>query len=120
MGDSTDMEERAREAAEAWLSRIDRGDAAGAWEEAATGFRRAVTPEKWAASLAQVQGSVGKPVERAFESAEHQKELPGAPDGDYVILQYATRFERKARGRETVVPQLDVDGVWRVSGYWVK
>lgn len=115
-----DAEAKAREAAEGWLAHIDRGDSRRAWEEAAGAFRRAVTPEEWVDSLGRVQASVGMPRERTFESAEHRTELPGAPDGHYVILRYATRFEHKARGGETVVPQLDADGVWRVSGYWVR
>lgn len=110
----------AREAAEAWLSHIDAGDTNRSWAEAAAGFRRAIDEEGWASSLGKVQDSVGKAIKRTFESADYRTELPGAPDGHYVILVYATVFEHKARGQETVVPQLDEDGTWRVSGYWVK
>ncbi len=37
-----------------------------------------------------------------------------------VLLKYDTRFEKKRHGTETVVPELDDDGAWRVSGYFVK
>jgi hypothetical protein len=118
--ESTKAEAAARTAAEAWLSAIDQGDADGSWREASTTFRKAVGPRDWGSSLERVQDSVGRAVERSFRSAEYHTELPGAPDGHYVILKYDTRFEHKAHGEETVVPQLDDDGVWRVSGYWVK
>jgi len=118
--DSETRETLARAAAERWLAHVDAGDAAAAWEESSVAFRKAVSPEEWATSLGRVQESVGRPGERELESAEYRRELPGAPDGHYVILGYATRFEHKVRGHETVVPQLDPDGVWRVSGYWVK
>lgn len=49
-----------------------------------------------------------------------EEELPGAPDGHYVVLKYSTRFERKRHGTETVVAELDEDDEWRVAGYFVK
>ena len=110
----------ARDAADAWLSKIDEGDTAHTWAEASSVFRAAVSEADWATSLSRAQGPIGKPLERTFESAEYKSELPGAPDGHYVILTYKTRFEHKEHGQETVVPQLDTDGAWRVSGYFVK
>jgi hypothetical protein len=46
--------------------------------------------------------------------------MPGAPGGKYVIIQYATAFEKKATAVETVIPMLDPDGAWRVSGYFIR
>jgi hypothetical protein len=46
--------------------------------------------------------------------------LPGAPDGEYVVIQFATSFENKKSAIETVTPMLDSDGEWRVSGYFIK
>ncbi len=46
--------------------------------------------------------------------------LPGAPDGNYVVIQFKTTFEHKAQAVETVTPMLENDGVWRVTGYFIK
>ena len=46
--------------------------------------------------------------------------IPGAPDGEYVVIQFKTSFENKKSGIETVTPMLDKDGKWRVSGYYIK
>jgi hypothetical protein len=46
--------------------------------------------------------------------------LPGAPDGEYVIIQFATSFENKTSAVETITPMMDKDGQWRVSGYYIK
>ncbi|HWN92533.1 MAG TPA: DUF4019 domain-containing protein, partial [Verrucomicrobiae bacterium] len=46
--------------------------------------------------------------------------LPGAPDGEYVVIQYETAFENKASAVETITPMLDKDGSWRISGYYIK
>ncbi|MDD5424515.1 MAG: DUF4019 domain-containing protein [Candidatus Omnitrophica bacterium] len=43
--------------------------------------------------------------------------MQGAPDGEYVILVYKTDFKRKVGAQEIVVPMLDKDGKWRISGY---
>ena len=47
-------------------------------------------------------------------------ELPGAPDGEYVVFQFDTQFERKRAAVETVTPMRDPDGSWRVSGYFIR
>jgi hypothetical protein len=45
--------------------------------------------------------------------------LPGAPEGEYVVIQYETQFEHKAGAIETVTPLREKDGSWRVSGYFI-
>ncbi len=46
--------------------------------------------------------------------------LPGAPDGEYVVIQIQTSFENKKSAVETITPMLDKDGRWRVSGYQIR
>jgi len=36
------------------------------------------------------------------------------------VLQYATRFEHKAKGGETVALSRESDGSWKVGGYFVR
>ena len=107
-------------AAQEWLELIDRGDSSGSYERAARLFKSAVSLEQWQGSLAAAQAPLGKPLSRTLKSSRYAEELPGAPDGDYYVIEYDTAFERKRNGAETVVPMLDEDGVWRVSGYFVK
>jgi hypothetical protein len=57
---------------------------------------------------------------RKLKSAAYTKTLPGAPDGEYVVIRYESSFEHKQSAVETVTPMLDKDGVWRVSGYYIK
>jgi hypothetical protein len=57
---------------------------------------------------------------RKRKNATYSKTLPGAPDGEYVVIQYESSFERKQSAVETVTPMLDKDGKWRVSGYFIK
>jgi hypothetical protein len=46
--------------------------------------------------------------------------LSGAPDGEYVVIEYETSFEKKRNGIETITPMKDADGEWRVAGYFLK
>ncbi len=113
-------EDVAQAAAESWLALVDGGKYQASWEEAAELFRHAVTAEQWKQAVSAVRGPLGEVVSRKVKSREYAHELPGAPDGEYVVIQFETRFEKKASAIETVTPMLDPDGTWRVSGYFVK
>ena len=59
-------------------------------------------------------------IERKLKSREYATSLPGAPDGQYVIIQYDTSFEHKQAAVEIITPMLGGDGQWRVSGYFIR
>lgn len=108
------------EAAESWLALVDAGQYGKSWEEAAALFKKAVTEEQWEASLKAIRPALGDVVSRKVESANYTTSLPGAPDGEYVVIQFATAFTHKKSAVETVTPMKDPDGTWRVSGYYIR
>ena len=110
----------AERAALDWLAMADAADAAGTWAAAASLFRRSVPEDHWARSLRAARAPLGGVVSRALREARQTNELPGAPDGEYVIFQFDTRFEHKRAAVETVTPMRDTDGSWRVSGYYIR
>ena len=110
----------AENAADSWLALVDSGQYGKSWSEAAALFRRQLSTEQWEKAASQVRESVGKRRSRNLKSGEVSRTLPGAPDGEYVVLQYDSSFENKKEAVETVVPMKDKDGVWRVSGYFIK
>jgi hypothetical protein len=63
---------------------------------------------------------LGEVVSRELMEAKYQSRLAGAPDGEYVVIRFKTSFSNKADALETVVPMLDPDSRWRVSGYYFK
>jgi hypothetical protein len=113
-------EDLAQTAAESWLKLTDAGDGGASWEQAAKLFKGAVTKEQWTGAIAGVRPPLGKVVSRKVTSRQYTEKLPGAPDGKYVVIQYETVFENRASAVETVTPMLDPDGVWRVSGYFIR
>ena len=113
-------EEAAVEVAKAWLAHIDEGNYGESWETAAVYFKNAITKENWEQALTAVRKPLGRLVSRKLSSKTYMESIPGAPDGEYVVIQFKTSFENKKSGIETVTPKLDRDGKWRVSGYYIK
>ena len=104
----------------AWLSLVDEENYAESWNQAAGLFKNAVTKEQWQSTVKAVRTPLGKVVVRKLKSKKYTETMPGAPDGEYVVIQYETTFENKKSAVETVTPMLDKDGKWRVSGYYIK
>jgi hypothetical protein len=113
-------EDLAQQSAESWLALVDSGKYAENWEQAASIFKGAVTKEDWRKKAGGVRDPLGTLVSRKLKSASYTKTLPGAPDGEYVVIQYDSSFEHKQSAVETVIPMLDKDGQWRVSGYVIR
>ena len=107
-------------AAEKWLATVDAGNYAASWSDAAEYFRNAVKPEQWEQAMQSARKPLGKLLSRKMQTKAYKTSLPGAPDGEYVVIQFATSFEKKKAGVETVTPMMDRDGAWRVSGYYIK
>ena len=115
-----DKEAAALVAAKTWLALIDKAEYDESWETAASYFKGAITKENWQQSLSAVRKPLGALVSRELKSKTYAQSLPGAPDGEYVVIQFKTSFENKKSAIETVTPMLDDDGKWRVSGYYIK
>jgi len=117
---NNEKEKTAVAAAEQWLSLVDARKYDQSWKEAAEYFKTAVSQDKWRQSLRAVRNPLGKLISRKVRTQVYKTSLPGAPDGEYVVIQFETSFENKKAAVETITPMLDKDGVWRVSGYYIK
>jgi len=113
-------EDLAKQSAEAWLALVDAGKYADSYRDAAENFKKRVSKGQWESTAKAVRAPLGSLQSRKLKSVTYKTSLPGAPDGQYVILQYDTLFEHKQSAVETVTPMLDKDGTWRVSGYFIK
>ena len=113
-------EQSALQAAHDWLALVDGGSYADSWDHAAAFFQSAVSRADWEKAVQGVRSPLGKVVSRKVKSQQYTSSLPGAPPGEYVVIQYDTTFDNKADAVETVTPMLDKDGQWKVSGYYVK
>lgn len=110
----------AKRAAATWLAQLDQGDYAGTWQKAAALFKGAVPQASWEQVARQAREPLGRLKSREVKAVTFTRSLPGVPDGEYVVIQYTSAFEKRASALETVTPMRDQDGTWRVSGYYVK
>jgi len=113
-------EQLAQQSSDAWLTTVDSGKYADSWQDASSLFKAHVSKEQWQSMVGPVRDPLGRVLSRKVMSASYTKTLPGAPDGEYVVVKYDTSFEHKQSAVETVTPTLDKDGKWRVSGYFIK
>lgn len=119
-GYASDEKKRdADEAAGKWLALIDGRQYLDSWNQAASLFKQQVSVDNWLQSITAARQPLGAMISRKLVSATYATSLPGAPDGEYVVLQYQTRFKYKKSAFETVTPMLD-NKRWRVSGYYVR
>ena len=118
--DDSDAVARAQLAARSWLALTDGAKYGQSWEDAASLFKGAVTKADWEKAVKGVRSPLGALKVRKVKSTTFTRTLPGAPDGEYVVIQFETQFENKAAAIETVTPMRDKDGAWRVSGYFIK
>jgi hypothetical protein len=110
----------ARDSATRWLVLADAGKWSESWDQMAPATQGMVTKTAWEASAAPVRDPLGAVKSRTLQSAVFSHNPPGAPAGDYVVIQYGTEFANKGKAVETVVPMRTPDGSWKVSGYFIR
>jgi hypothetical protein len=111
---------KARDSAEEWLTLLDGQEWERTWEQAGQLLKAAVSPEEWAKKMSVTLGPLGKVDSRAVRSTEYSTTMPGAPDGEYVVVKLDTSFENKQTAVETVILKKETDGAWKVSGYFIR
>jgi uncharacterized protein (TIGR03067 family) len=109
---------KASKAAEAYLKKLDAGDYGGLWEQIAGWARQhggskedVIRTYEW---LAQQSGKLES---RTPAKPQYLTALPGAPDGEFVLFGYNSRFERFDPALEQLILMLEKDGQWRAVGY---
>jgi hypothetical protein len=105
--------------AQQWLQIIDAGNYSEGWENSSEYMKNAVPRDVFKKSLQGVRNPLGKVKNRVLDSAQYTKKVPGAPDGEYVVIQFKTGFENKTYALETITAQKEKDGQWRISGYYI-
>jgi hypothetical protein len=118
--DENDAIADASVAADAWLAHADAGDVEASWEGTSSLFRQLVDLEKWRESFDRARAVFGRTLSRELSDTRYTTSVPGAPDGEYVVMEYAAEMERKKEAVETVVAMRDADGAWKVGGHFIR
>ena len=105
-------------AAESWLGTLDTGAFGASWESTTPALQEAMPRERWEKAMVATRSPLGIPVTRKLRSATFTR--GASPEGDYVVLEYDTRFESRPLTLEVVTPMRGRDGAWRVSNYIIR
>ncbi len=85
-------------AAESWLKLVDSGNYQVSYDQASSLFKNAVTEAQWAEQVGVVRRPLGPLESRKVRHAQYATTLPGAPDGQYVVIQYRRLVQEQAIG----------------------
>jgi hypothetical protein len=109
-----------RQAAEQWLSLVDGGLYAESWKSASDYFQATIPQERWVRAIGSIRAPFGSVLSRKMVRADYSRTMPGAPDEDYMVVQFATSFSGRNDAVEKVTTVFDKEGRWRVSAYAIK
>ena len=112
-----EFEKAGQIAAHAWLLLLDRKDWGTAWDASSSVFRQSVPLGTWMDNVPKLREPLGAFVERQPGEAIYKRTLPGRPEGDYVTVQFTSKFDKKPVVQELVTTVRESDGRWRVTGY---
>lgn len=108
------------QAALKWLEKIDNKKYESSWKDADILIQNAVIIEKWETTISPSREPFGQVISRNINDQKSYTELPGAPDGEYIIITFDTSFEQKKSSKETITMKKGEDGAWRVAGYFIQ
>ena len=106
-------------AAHAWVELLDNEHWDASWQASGTMFKTQLASAQWVAMVQSVRKPLGRVSTRTLKSVVQTNTLPGAPAGDYQVLQFQTHFANKPNATETVVLSREKAG-WRVNGYFIR
>jgi len=102
-----------------WLHQIDAGKYGASWDAASGYFKGALSREKWIEAMNGARKPLGSIERRFLKGAKFRTSLPGAPDGEYFVIQFETNFEHKQNSVETVTAARE-GSAWKPAGYFIK
>jgi hypothetical protein len=118
-GDHEAEESAAVSIAHIWLQSVDAESYEESWNEASQAFQSAIELADWQKQISNARGELGEIVSRELDTTNYKTELPGVPDGEYVVMEFRTSFANKNSAIETVTAKSEPEKGWRISGYFI-
>lgn len=109
----------ARKVASQWLQELDAAHYDPAWQAASEGMQQRVSQTLWTARVQLTRKPLGALVSREPEASKTATELPGLAAGNYVVIEFDSRFAEERAAVETVTLVQDDKGDWKVAGYFI-
>jgi hypothetical protein len=112
-------EQAAERQALGFLGYLDQGRFPESYAYTGMLIRSSVDRDTFAQKVESARNGTGAFVGRNLMDASYTTSVPGAPEGQYVILHYAASFANRQDTVETVTLAL-AKNYWWVSGYYIK
>jgi hypothetical protein len=106
----------ATDKAQQWLHAMDEGRYDEGWKESAEVVKEGRTEQGWIQEVSGPRQALGKPVMRELKQAQFTTQVRGAPQGEYVVAVYLTKFTNIPLAMETILLSHE-DNDWRIGGY---
>ena len=107
------------ESASSWLETIDAGEYEESWNLTGSLFQNQLSAAQWVQALVQARQPLGELENREMSGSTLASSLPDAPDGEYMVITYASSFEHEDNAIETVTLKRE-DEEWLPVGYFVR
>ena len=115
----TAEEQAAERQALGFLGYLDHGRFADSYAYTGMLIRTQLDRNAYAKQLEKARAGVGALLSRELINATYTTTVPGAPEGQYVVLNYGASFANRQQAEETITLAF-AKGYWRVSGYYIK
>jgi Protein of unknown function (DUF4019) len=112
-------EQAAERQALGFLGYLDHGRFADSYAYTGMLIRAQMDREAFASQIEKTRLGVGALQARELIDAGYATSVPGAPEGQYVVLHYHSSFANRPDAVETLTLAF-AKGYWRVSGYYIK
>jgi len=109
-------EQQALASATSFLKLVDTRQYSKAYLSFSKLTQKAATPDAFVNNMKSVQDQIGDPTSRKVLAKNFVHEVPGAPRGDYWIIDYDTNFSKKGPSVERVTAVLEGKS-WKIGGY---
>lgn len=109
-------EEQAMASANGFVKLVDSGQFDKAYQAFSQFGQKAVTKDVFVKSMGSVQAQIGTQTSRKLLAKNFVHELPGAPKGDYWVIDYDTNFSKKGPSVERVTAMREGKN-WKIGGY---
>jgi hypothetical protein len=113
-------DKEAVEAGKKWLELLDAGKSGVAWDSASKQLQSVVKRDPFIAQVRAARKPLGKLESRTAVKFARAHDIPGAPTGDYAIIEFDGKYANGKHLSEQLVWTIDDAGIWRVAGYFYR
>ena len=108
------------DAAKQWLQTVDKGEYSKSWKTGSLTFKLTISEQHWNKLMKAIREPLGSVVSREPFEQRPAINPKGLPEGNYMVVFFKTKFQKKDNAHELVTLVQESDGNWRVLTYQVQ